>query len=47
MTNDDFWQIFTDTGDPMGWLLYRAADKKAPRASDDDNRAEGNPTPSD
>ncbi len=22
-----FWQIFTDTGDPLCWLMHRAAEK--------------------
>lgn len=25
MKDDLFWQLFTDTGDPLGYLYYRAA----------------------
>ena len=24
MNDEIFWQVFTDTGDPLCWLLYRA-----------------------
>ena len=26
MSNDVFWQAFEDTGDPMCWLVYKAAE---------------------
>ena len=25
MKNDDFWEWFCDTGDPVCWLIYRQA----------------------
>lgn len=27
MSEDLFWQVFTDTGDPLCWLMHRAAEK--------------------
>jgi hypothetical protein len=27
MNGETFWQIFSDTGDPMSWLMYRASEK--------------------
>lgn len=27
MNNDKLWQLFYDTGDPLSWLYYRAAEK--------------------
>lgn len=33
MTGDEYWQMFADTGEPMSWLFYRAADKKPPETS--------------
>jgi hypothetical protein len=48
MNDKTLWQIFTDTGDPVCWLMYRAAERK-PEASGDYNRTgtEGNPAPAD
>ncbi len=40
MPEDMFWQVFTDTGDPMCWLLHRAAQK-----SDKKDGAEDKPSP--
>ncbi len=28
MSDDILWQIFAETGDPMGWLMYRASEKQ-------------------
>ena len=28
MSDLDYWQVFKETGDPLCWLMYRAADKK-------------------
>ena len=48
MTDDTFWKAFTDTGDPMCWLMCRAADRNTPKSSEDKKRAaEQNPAPSD
>ena len=27
MSDEILWQMFADTGDPMGWLMYRAWEK--------------------
>lgn len=27
MSDNLFWQVFTDTGDPLCWLMHRAAEK--------------------
>ncbi len=27
---DQFWNLFRETGDPMGYLLYRAKQKSGP-----------------
>ena len=27
MKNEKLWQLFYDTGDPLGWLYCRAAEK--------------------
>ena len=27
MREDMFWQAFEDTGDPMCWLVYKAAER--------------------
>ncbi len=35
MTDDTFWMMFADTGDPMSWLMYRAAEKKPEKSADD------------
>lgn len=32
MSEEIFWQMFTDTGDPLGWLLKRAAEKNRDNA---------------
>lgn len=37
MTDDTFWKVFTDTGDPMCWLMCRAADRNPPKSSEDKN----------
>lgn len=29
---DQFWNLFRETGDPMGYLLYRAQKKQAKRS---------------
>lgn len=28
MSELDYWQVFTETGEPLCWLMCRAADKK-------------------
>lgn len=28
MQDDIMWQVFTDTGDPLCWLMYRAQQDK-------------------
>lgn len=46
MTDDTFWKVFTDTGDPMCWLMCRAADRNPPKSSEDKKRAaEQSPRP--
>ena len=30
MRKKDFWELFRDTGDPVGYLLYRGAPADAP-----------------
>lgn len=32
MNFDTLWQTFTDTGDPMGYLLFKAAESAEPPA---------------
>ena len=32
MNFDTLWQTFTDTGDPMGYLLFKAAETAEPSA---------------
>lgn len=27
MKSESLWQLFCDTGDPLGWLICRAAEK--------------------
>ena len=33
MRKKDFWELFRDTGDPVGYLLYRSAPADAPGSS--------------
>ncbi len=40
MPDSLFWQVFTDTGDPLCWLMHRAAEK-----SNHIDGAEENPQP--
>jgi hypothetical protein len=47
MTGDPFWDTFLDTGEPMSWLLYRAAEKRPPAASGKEGGGEDVPAPSD
>lgn len=28
MSDDLLWQVFTDTGDPLCWLMHRAAENQ-------------------
>lgn len=36
MHEEFLWQVFTDTGDPLCWLMHRAAEKyNKDRAEDD------------
>ena len=37
MNDEFFWQVFADTGDPLCWLMHRAAEKynNKDRAEDD------------
>ena len=44
---DQLWDLFRETGDPMGYLLYRAEEKRkteeAQRRSEGKDRAEREP----
>ena len=35
MQDDLFWQLFTDTGGPLGYLYYRAARSALARTTDE------------
>ena len=35
MQDDIFWQLFTDTGDPLGYLYYRAAHRALAQTTDE------------
>lgn len=35
MQDDFFWQLFTDTGDPLGYLYYRAARRALAQTTDE------------
>ena len=35
MQDDLFWQLFTDTGDPLGYLYYRAAQNALAQTTDE------------
>lgn len=42
MSNDDFYQLFTETGEPMYWLMSREAQGESAKAdtADDDDEAD-------
>ena len=35
MQDDLFWQLFTDTGDPLGYLYYHAARRALAQTTDE------------
>ena len=35
MQDDGFWQLFADTGDPLGYLCYRAAQNALAQTTDE------------
>ncbi len=35
MQDDFFWQLFADTGDPLGYLFYRAARNALAQTTDE------------
>lgn len=35
MQDDLFWQLFADTGDPLGYLYYRAAQNALAQTTDE------------
>lgn len=41
MTDDIFWQLFKDTGDPMSYLMYKASDSGKNPPADDTKRTLG------
>ena len=41
------WNLFRETGDPMGYLLYKAEEKKEPEQKEPRNKTEKDgPAPS-
>ncbi len=43
---DQFWNLFRETGDPMGYLLYRAEKKRKEGKKSAEQKKAGPPTAS-
>ena len=45
MTDDIFWQMFRDTGDPMSYLMFKASKSEKEKALNDTNATAGEDSP--
>lgn len=42
MITQNMWQLFKETGEPVGYLLYKACDKKVRNLKETQNRKNDN-----
>lgn len=41
MEQNDYWQVFRETGDPLCWLMYRAAKRETSGETEQNAQSEG------